>query len=198
MANGTFADIKNTGTLTGSHNLIEDGSGGIGLTDTLTGDPDLGPLADNGGPTQTMALLAGSPAIDAGDNNLIPAGVATDQRRPAPHCQRHRGHRRLFEAQPLNLVVETAADENDGNPSPGDLSLREAIALTNANPAHVNTISFDPTVFDEPQTTTLTNGQLTVTNGVTITGPAASLTISGGNATRIFNISATADVGLDP
>ena len=38
----------------------------------------LGPLADNGGPTQTHAVLPGSPAIDA-----IPAGdcvVATDQR----------------------------------------------------------------------------------------------------------------------
>ena len=30
-------------------------------------DPMLGPLANNGGPTQTHALLAGSPAIDAGD-----------------------------------------------------------------------------------------------------------------------------------
>jgi hypothetical protein len=30
-------------------------------------DPLLGPLADNGGPTQTMALLAGSPAINAGN-----------------------------------------------------------------------------------------------------------------------------------
>ena len=29
-------------------------------------DPALGPLQDNGGPTQTHALLAGSPAIDAG------------------------------------------------------------------------------------------------------------------------------------
>ena len=27
----------------------------------------LGPLKNNGGPTQTHALLAGSPAIDAGD-----------------------------------------------------------------------------------------------------------------------------------
>ena len=35
-------------------------------------DPMLGPLADNGGPTLTHALLAGSPAIDAGD----PAAVA--------------------------------------------------------------------------------------------------------------------------
>jgi hypothetical protein len=31
-------------------------------------DPMLGPLADNGGPTMTHALLAGSPAIDAGPN----------------------------------------------------------------------------------------------------------------------------------
>src|SRR5262249_20347535 len=38
-------------------------------------DPVLGPLADNGGPTRTHALMAGSPAIDAG------AGCpATDQR----------------------------------------------------------------------------------------------------------------------
>jgi predicted outer membrane repeat protein len=50
--------------------------------DTFT-DPELGPLADNGGPTLTMALLPGSPAIDAGDTSLAPA---TDQRtfpRPA-------------------------------------------------------------------------------------------------------------------
>ena len=34
----------------------------------IGGNAMLGPLADNGGPTQTHALLAGSPAIDAGDN----------------------------------------------------------------------------------------------------------------------------------
>ncbi len=71
-------DVFDRGTLTGSHNLIEDGSDG--LPDTITGDPKLGPLADNGGPTFTQALLPGSPAIDAGDNTLIPAGVTTDQR----------------------------------------------------------------------------------------------------------------------
>jgi hypothetical protein len=46
-------------------------------------DPKLVPLADNGGPTLTMALLPGSPAIDAGNPSLAPA---TDQRgfpRPA-------------------------------------------------------------------------------------------------------------------
>jgi hypothetical protein len=42
----------------------------------LTGDPLLGPLQDNGGPTQTMALMPGSPAIDAGNSS----GPSTDQR----------------------------------------------------------------------------------------------------------------------
>jgi hypothetical protein len=39
------------------------------LAGTLTSplDPDLGSLAQNGGPTETQALLAGSPAIDAGN-----------------------------------------------------------------------------------------------------------------------------------
>jgi hypothetical protein len=51
------------------HNLIGNHSGGSGYTatDLLDVDPLLGPLHDNGGPTQTMALLAGSPALNAGD-----------------------------------------------------------------------------------------------------------------------------------
>lgn len=40
-------------------------------------DPMLGSPADNGGPTDTLRLLSGSPAIDSADNALCPA---TDQR----------------------------------------------------------------------------------------------------------------------
>lgn len=65
-----------TSTLSGSHNLL-----GVTFltapTDSLFGDPQLSPLSANGGPTQTHALLAGSPAIDAGSN---PAADAFDQR----------------------------------------------------------------------------------------------------------------------
>lgn len=43
-------------------------------------DAKLSPLAYNGGTTQTMLPLAGSPAIDAGKNSVIPAGITTDQR----------------------------------------------------------------------------------------------------------------------
>jgi hypothetical protein len=39
---------------------------GLGTGDTVGADPKLGPLQDNGGPTQTMALGAGSPALGAG------------------------------------------------------------------------------------------------------------------------------------
>lgn len=39
----------------------------------------LGTLTNNGGPTQTVALLSGSPAIDSGSNAYVAAGE-TDQR----------------------------------------------------------------------------------------------------------------------
>lgn len=54
-----------------------------GFGDQQNTDPMLGPLQDNLGPTLTHALLAGSPAIDTGDNIDCPS---TDQRggfRPA-------------------------------------------------------------------------------------------------------------------
>lgn len=57
-----------------------DGDGSCALTaggDQPDSDPLLGPLADNGGPTSTHALLGGSPAIDAGDAGQCPE---TDQR----------------------------------------------------------------------------------------------------------------------
>ncbi len=66
-------DIAGTVDAASSNNLIGDGSTAGGLADGTLGnlvgfDPLLGPLQDNGGPTLTRALSAGSPAIDAGDN----------------------------------------------------------------------------------------------------------------------------------
>ncbi|PWB73276.1 MAG: hypothetical protein C3F07_09920 [Anaerolineales bacterium] len=74
----------------GSTTTVEDSvvqGGYAGGTNIITADPKLLPLADNGGPTPTMALLSSSPAIDAGDDANCPA---TDQRgvtRPqGSHC----------------------------------------------------------------------------------------------------------------
>jgi len=63
---------------TNSHNFVQDGS----CSPAASGDPKLGPLQNNGGPTFTHALLAGSPAIDAGDDAVVgaPFNLSTDQR----------------------------------------------------------------------------------------------------------------------
>ena len=68
-----------SGTITSNgNNLDSDGTCGLsGTGDLPNTDPKLGALADNGGPTQTHALLSDSPAIDAGNNTDCPA---TDQR----------------------------------------------------------------------------------------------------------------------
>jgi hypothetical protein len=76
-ATGADCRTVNTAIVTGGYNLL--GASGAcafsGDTSThLGGPPGLGPLAANGGPTPTHALLAGSRAIDASD----PAGC-TDQ-----------------------------------------------------------------------------------------------------------------------
>jgi filamentous hemagglutinin family protein len=69
--------FSNAGTLTDDgYNLFGDDGvlTGNGTTDILFSgsiSAVLAPLADNGGPTQTMALVQGSPAIEAGNPNQI-------------------------------------------------------------------------------------------------------------------------------
>ena len=87
IANSSGGDCVNNGSTlnaSSSNNLIEGtGADACGLTDGGNGniigvDPNLdATLADNGGSTQTHALLNGSPAINAGDNATC---ATTDQR----------------------------------------------------------------------------------------------------------------------
>jgi len=64
---GTADDVCGNGTLTGANNLILASALAV-PGDTISADPMLDPLANNGGATLTHALHAGSPAIDAGNN----------------------------------------------------------------------------------------------------------------------------------
>ncbi len=66
------------GFLSLGHNLIgsADGCTGYGPTDLFGGKLKLGKLADNGGPTKTIALMKGSRAIGHAD----PDAVRVDQR----------------------------------------------------------------------------------------------------------------------
>lgn len=93
LNNGGSVTLKNTivanspsgGNCAGSgvtslgHNLEDaDTCGFTSPGDLINTNPLLGPLADNGGPTLTHALLPGSPAIDAGSPDCPPPD--TDQR----------------------------------------------------------------------------------------------------------------------
>lgn len=89
IANSSGGNCSGTITSQG-YNLSSDGTCNFSNSGDLNKtNPKLGPLRNNGGPTQTMALPSGSPAIDAGN----PAGctdsrghlLTTDQRgQPRP------------------------------------------------------------------------------------------------------------------
>jgi hypothetical protein len=80
--------VNERGTMVSEgHNLSSDAAGGLAgsapagflnaTNDRRNTDPRLAPLANNGGPTDTIALLSDSPAIDAANDSTAPS---TDQR----------------------------------------------------------------------------------------------------------------------
>jgi CSLREA domain-containing protein len=154
-------------------------------------DPVLGPLANNGGDTQTHALLAGSPAIDAGDDATAPP---TDQR-GVPRPQGPHSDIGSYEA---NILVNTCDDELN---SDGDCSLREAIEAANTDtavdacmagsghdyitlPACTYTLAIAGVGEDNNQT-----GDLDILDDLTIYGAGAETTIVDANAIdRVLHI----------
>ncbi|HND00063.1 MAG TPA: choice-of-anchor Q domain-containing protein, partial [Myxococcota bacterium] len=86
-SSGSSPDVSGTLTSRG-HNLVGNGDGALGISSgsaqDLVGTPDapyggiVAPLADNGGPTPTLALMPGSLAIGQGDGTL----TGDDQRGP--------------------------------------------------------------------------------------------------------------------
>ncbi len=89
VAANTGGDVS--GSFSGSYDLIGNADGSSGLTSSSTNqhgttgspiNPDLGPLQNNGGATETMALLPGSPAREAGAafDDAAGSAIITDQR----------------------------------------------------------------------------------------------------------------------
>jgi hypothetical protein len=177
------------------HNLIGDTSGsGPWLFNDATGttadpvNPMLGPLTNNGGPTQTLLPLPGSPAIDTGFISLIPPGLTTDQRGLPRVSGAYPDIGAVEVNRPLLLVVNSISDSPTA--SANSLSLRAAIAEANQNPAG-GSIIFDPSLFQFPQTILLTNGALDLsnTNGpIDITGIAGGLTVNAQGNSAVFEI----------
>jgi hypothetical protein len=122
-------DIDNSGIIhSGGHNLF----GSIAGNTVLPGAGDhfnvtpaqlkLGPLADNGGWTQTHALLNGSLAINAASETDVPP---TDQRgvaRPMHGPADIGAFETIFESLPVLTITATVANTIEPGPLTGDSS----------------------------------------------------------------------------
>jgi hypothetical protein len=173
---GGDCTLAGTGAiLTNINNLIEDGSCNNNATGFVSGDPNLGPLQNNGGSTLTHALRKPSPAINAGESTNAP-----------PFDQRGPGFSRILEnvidigavefSPPCNITVTDAADN-------GPDTLRQALV----DVCNGGTIDFAPSLAN--QVINLTTTELLITKTVTITNPnAPNLKISGNQTHRIFNL----------
>jgi CSLREA domain-containing protein len=196
---GTIADA--------GYNISDDNSCGFSASGSQNStDPKLDPvgLSNNGGSTQTIALLAGSPAID-----VIPFAACTDQR-GAQLTTDQRGFARpdagenvcdtgayeFQHPQAATIVVNSLADPSVA----GRCTLRDAITAAdtmtaiNGCPAggDFNTIQFSVT-----GTIPLTNPLPPVTNSLTINGPASpGITIDGGNKVQIMQVASGATLNF--
>lgn len=138
-----------------SSNLVGDGTGSSGLGGNLIGtaaspiDPVIAPLADNGGPTVTHALLSSSPAIEgvfAASNFVLP----NDQRgvlRPQGN-QRDIGSYEWVWPPQLTLTIRSTLLNETGTgtatsgyvtrPSSSDLSSAVTVTLANADTSELS------------------------------------------------------------
>lgn len=186
-SDGTAADVTGAVTSLG-HNLIGNTSGGsgFGMSDLTNVNPLLGPLLNNGGVTQTQALLPTSPAL-----NAVPttgAGCpATDQR----GVSRPQGGACDIGAYELATSVSVQANA-PANGNGTDLPF-PTISAGVRNVIAGGTVSVAANQGAFPTY----NDHITVDRNVTITGAGATTTIvDGTNSDTVFTINAGMTVTL--
>jgi hypothetical protein len=148
--------FNNGGSLiTHGYNVCSDNGGGFlnGPGDQINTDPMLGPLQNNGGPTQTHALLPGSPAIDAGDPNFTP---------PPDYDQRGPGFVRVFngridvgsfELQPTPTPTPTLTPTATFTPTPTATATPTSTITVTASPSSTATATARPSPTQRPAVT---------------------------------------------
>jgi hypothetical protein len=208
--NNSTGDVSggSTGTfVSGGYNLIGDGSAAPGFMDGANGDQvggganpvidaKLAALADNGGPTQTMALLSDSPALDAGAPAFAPP-PSTDQRGAGfPRVQGSRLDIGAFEAPVLQISDKTVSETNAGSAN--------AIFTVTLSAASTQIITVDCATANGTATAgadyTATSGTLTFNPGQTsksVTVPILGDTLDEDNETFVVNLSNAAGATID-
>jgi hypothetical protein len=168
------------------YNLIGSTAGatftGTTTHNVLNQNPNLGPLANNGGLTLTHALLAGSPAIDAADNCVTQTAHCGDPKIPQLITDQ-RGVSRLVDGPDADTTatVDIGAYETQGPLSslsdatinedtqllvgfdPGDTSTIASVTATSSNSIVV------------PNDSAHLSAAIVGTTGIVIINPAASL-----------------------
>ena len=111
-------------------------------------NPMLGTLANNGGPTQTMALLTGSPAIDAGINSIAGAPYHRRARCPAGTDRAQRRIQGRYRRLPGQLVVPGHQHRRLERCRHAPRAVGWANVSTNDNPANISSPAPNTIVFN--------------------------------------------------
>jgi autotransporter-associated beta strand protein len=177
---GTVIAVLGTHSITLSQAATKSQTG-----DTFTSSvyADLGPLQNNGGGIQTMALLPTGSGIDAGANSDPVLTVPTVDERGVSRPQAGTVDIGAFEAN--QLLVTNLNDSGAG-------SLRDALAQSNSIPGTV-VIDFQPGLTG---TISLTTGHLEIVHDDWVRGPGASqITVDGNLNYWCFGVDSAYTVG---
>jgi len=180
----TLDDVNGSLNPSSNYNLIGDGTGMTGLSDGVNGnqigtaaapiDPLLGPLQYNGGPTQTMALLPGSPALNAGS----PAQLGVPDQRGVVR----RGGVNIGAYQASATAFVLSAPDRVQSDVPFDVTVMAVDPFGQAAVGYLGTITFSATDSDpgvvlpadysfQPSDA----GQVTFPGGVTLVAPGEQM-----------------------
>lgn len=150
-------DVHASGSVTSDgNNLIGSTSGASGaFTNGVNGDlvgvdPQMSPLANNGGPTQTMAIAASSPARDAGDTADAPSDDQRGDPRSGPAdigAYEYQDHAPTFTSTPITTAEagQTYTYNITTNDADGDTVTLAAPTLPSWLTLTGNTLTGTPT-----------------------------------------------------
>ncbi len=197
----TAGDVFGALAVTSASNLIGVDTGMTGVTHGTNGnqvgmsgspiDPRLGPLANHGGSTQTHALLAGSPALDAGDN--APAVGVTDQRGA--------GFARIRDAADTGIVQTVDIGSFEADPSVEDIADKtttEDTPLTFTFAVGDAATAFDSIAATSSNTTLLPNANAVVGPDTASTRTLTLTPVANQSGMTTITVTATKTIGGTP